>query len=170
MTFNSNNYLLEMINDLFVNNIDFIIAGGVALVLHGIERMTLDLDISVSMTESNLNKLIITLKNMGLTPRVPVPAESLLDPVKRRSFVTDKNAMVFTFIDTNNPFRQIDIFLTDDLSYNALIDDTDILTINNNEIYVLTKNKLLELKERIDPKRDKDIFDINQLKKLMTEY
>ena len=107
---------------------------------------------------------------MGLTPRVPVPAESLLDPVKRRSFVTDKNAMVFTFIDTNNPFRQIDIFLTDDLSYNALIDDTDILTINNNEIYVLTKNKLLELKERIDPKRDKDIFDINQLKKLMTEY
>ena len=55
--------------------------GGVAAVLHGVERMTMDIDLSLDLDRSNLEKFISVMKNMNLKPRVPVPPESILDPL-----------------------------------------------------------------------------------------
>ena len=69
-----NNYLKEIIATLNDNSVDYIICGGVALVLHGVERMTMDLDLSVGMDEGNLKRFLQSMKKLGLTPRAPVPS------------------------------------------------------------------------------------------------
>jgi hypothetical protein len=163
------NHLTEIITTLDENGVRFIICGGVALVLHGIERMTMDIDLAIDMTAHNLRKFLATMKKLRLIPRAPVPAESLLDPAQRRVFIEEKNAVVFTFIDTGNPFRQVDIFLTDGLSFNALKDDVVPLAVCGHTVKLLSKKKLLELKRSITPLRDKDIFDIQALEKLMKD-
>ncbi|MBP7737445.1 MAG: hypothetical protein KA369_15800 [Spirochaetes bacterium] len=162
-----NNYLKEIITTLNENNVDFIICGGVALVLHGVERMTMDLDLSVGMEGDNMARFLRAMKRLGLTPRAPVPAESLLDEEKRAAMISEKNALVFSFIDTKNPFRQVDVFMTDRFSYEKLKDHVETMSVGSMNIKLVTKKKLLEMKKAINPPRDKDLFDIRLLEKII---
>jgi hypothetical protein len=163
------NHLKDMIITLARQKVEFIICGGVALVLHGVERMTIDLDLVVDLRESNLRSFLKAMKILQLQPRVPVPTEILLDPEKRQILVDEKNALVFTFIDLKNPYRQIDIFITDKISFDHLKDHVDIINLDGFKVKLLTKEKLLEMKKTIDPARDKDIFDIKALEKMLRE-
>jgi hypothetical protein len=169
MPFRRLNHLKDIILSLAENDVKFIICGGVALVLHGVERMTMDLDISIDLTDDNIRKFLKTMKSLNLVPRAPVPADSLLDPAKRDLMINDKNALVFTFIDTKNPFRQVDIFLIDKLSYDFLKDDVETISVSNYEIKLVSKKGLLKMKRAIKPRRDKDVFDIHVLKRLIHE-
>lgn len=160
-----NNHLEIIISKLAEKDIDFIICGGVACVLHGVERMTLDLDLSLNMTPSNINKFIQVLESINMRPRVPLPAETLLDQDKIKRIIEEKNALVFTFIDIDKPYKQIDVFLTTDHSYDNLRNHTINIIINGHEVKVLSKDKLIRLKQNINPMRDKDKLDIQELSK-----
>ncbi|HPV43027.1 MAG TPA: hypothetical protein PKX40_17755 [Spirochaetota bacterium] len=162
-----NNYLKEIITTLNDNSVDYIICGGVALVLHGVERMTMDLDLSVGMDEGNLRRFLHAMRKLGLAPRAPVPAESILDGEKRRAMVDEKNAVVFSFFDTKNPFRQVDVFITDRFSYEKLKDHAETMSVGPMKIRLVSKKKLLEMKKAINPPRDKDLFDIRLLEKII---
>ena len=161
------NHLKDIILSLAENEVKFIICGGVALVLHGVERMTMDLDISIDLTDDNIKKFLKTMKSLKLEPRAPVPADSLLDPVKRDLMIKEKNALVFTFIDSKNPFRQVDVFLINKLSYDFLKDDIETINVSNYEVKLMSKKGLLKMKKAIKPRRDKYIFDIRVLKRLI---
>lgn len=55
---NSKNLLIEIIEALNFEKVDYIIAGGVAVVLHGVERLTMDLDTAVSLDKKMLKNLL----------------------------------------------------------------------------------------------------------------
>ncbi len=162
-----NNHLKEIIIALAAADIKFIICGGVAVVLHGVERLTMDIDIAVSMEEDNLAKLIIVMNKIGMTPRVPVPAETILNPDMRKIMVEEKNALVFTFIDNRNPYRQVDIFIQNDNLYSELVKDASVIEISGFKIHVISIEKLIQMKETVSPPREKDLSDIRELKKIM---
>ncbi len=159
-------YLLEILQELVRNNVDFIVCGGVAAVLHGVERLTMDLDLSLKMSGDNLKAFLQVMKKEEMIPRAPIPAESILDPDIRRAIVEGKGALVFTFIDTNNPFKQVDFFLTEDNGYEQLVDDTTSITVDDMTIKVVSVDKLIEMKYAVDPIRDKDKRDILELERL----
>ena len=164
------NHLSEIILTLKESGVDFIVCGGVALVVQGVERLTMDIDLSVDLSQANLKRFLSAMHKLHLKPRAPVPAESLLDPETRKMFVEEKHALVFTFIDSENPFRQVDLFIADSLSYDELKDDSELIDIENQSIRVLSRQKLLALKQAIDPPREKDLFDIRMLKKLLNSH
>jgi len=165
-----NNHLKEILLKLSVNNVKYVVCGGVALVLHGVERLTMDIDISVSMDRENIKLLLRVLKELGMVPRVPVSAESLLDPVKRKIMTEKKNAIVFTFIDVNNPYRQVDIFLGKDGMYEELVKDAVTVEISAIKIPVISIQTLIMMKKKVKPPRDKDISDIKELLKITGNY
>ncbi|TAL30415.1 MAG: hypothetical protein EPN93_20075 [Spirochaetes bacterium] len=160
------NHLHEILTALVGRHVRFIVCGGVALVLHGIERMTLDIDLSVDFERDNLKRFLEVMTELNLVPRVPVPAETLLDEEKRAIMIEQKHALVFTFLDTGNPYRQVDVFLTEKNRFENLIDDTVEADIGGAVIKVVSVGKLIEMKESVNPPRDKDAFDIDALKKL----
>jgi hypothetical protein len=160
-------YLIDIITSLSENEVEFIICGGMAAVFHGVERMTMDLDISLNMESQNIKKFLPVVKNLGLIPRVPVPPESLLDKKQVESFVREKNAIVFTFLDPDRPYRQIDVFLREDKSYDLLKKHTVNANIGSQRIKIISAEKLLEMKLAVEPPRDKDKLDIAALKKIV---
>ncbi len=85
------------------------ICGGVACVLHGVERATYDIDLSVSFEKSNLEKILLVARKFGLNPGIPEPVENILDEIKRKEWFEKKNALVYTFISDNSPL-QLNIF------------------------------------------------------------
>jgi hypothetical protein len=162
-----NNHIQGILSALSKNKVKFVVCGGVALVLHGIERLTMDIDISVPMDKENLQILISTLKEIGMTPRAPIPAESLLDPEKRKIMAEEKDALVFSFIDIKNPYKQVDIFIGRDDLYSYLVKDATAAQIQDSIIDIISIENLIKMKKEINPQREKDILDINELQKLL---
>ncbi len=159
-------YLLEIITTLLEHEVRFIICGGMAVVFHGVERMTMDVDISLDMNPDNVKKFLSAVKHLGLKPRAPVPPESLLDDKMVDLFVREKKAIVFTFIDPDSPYRQIDVFLTKDKSYESLKKHTVKAMAEDKVVNIISIEKLIKMKEEVLPPRDKDLMDIAALKKI----
>jgi hypothetical protein len=159
-------HLIEILCTLQDRGVDFVVAGGVAAVLHGVERMTLDLDVAVSLDPNNLKCFLSALDELRLVPRAPIPADTILDDVRVEELVREKNALVFTFWNPREPYRQIDMFLTRENSFDDLVADAHALTIRGRTIRVASRRKLIEMKSRVRPIREKDLNDIKALSKI----
>jgi hypothetical protein len=161
------NHLLEILTVLSREKVDFIIYGGVAAVLHGVERMTLDIDLAVDTGTENLLRFLHAMELLAMVPRAPVAPGVLLDKAFREQMVKEKGALVFTFLDPEQPFKQIDVSLKAELSYTALITHTIKKTIGKTVVKCVSVEKLLQLKERVEHPRQKDLLDIAALKRML---
>ena len=166
---NKANHFLRILEELSDANVEFVVGGGVAVVLHGIERSTIDIDLSLYMTRDNIRKFIEVMKKEGMRPNVPVSADVLLDPTMIKKMIEEKHAIVFSFIHPDELFKRVDIFLTEDLSYSNLVKNSEIMKLGKSNIRIVSKKKLLELKKAISPLRNKDIFDIKALEEILRE-
>jgi len=161
----SDNPYIEILSALAAANVDFIVGGGVACVIQGVERVTMDVDLAVLMAPPNFNRFLFVMRQLKLSPRVPVAPESLLDPEAIDVMVREKHAMVFTFLDIDRPIRQVDLFLRPELSYDSLLPDSEWVNLGDFAVRVLGKSKLLTLKLGIQPPRAKDVLDIEFLRR-----
>jgi len=165
----SSNPFGDLLLALARKDVQFIVAGGVAAVLHGVPRVTLDLDISICMEEANITRFLKLMKKLGLVPRAPVPAETLIDSVARQKIVREKHAVVFTFLDPDDPLRHVDVFLTEELSYERLLEHTGVQMLDRHRIRIVSAEYLLKLKKAIRPPREKDELDIRVLSKIVRD-
>jgi hypothetical protein len=156
-------HLIEILCVLVDKGVRFVVAGGAAMVLHGIQRLTLDLDIAVSPDQTNLRRFIATLNQLKFIPRAPVPAETILHRERIEKLIQEKNALVFTFWCPGDPYKQIDMFLTRENSFDGLVSDARTLTVCGRTVLVASRRKLIEMKRRVDPIRDQDLSDIQAL-------
>ena len=163
------NHLKEMLLTLAGRDVEFVVGGGVACVLHGVERVTLDLDIAVRMTPQNLGRLIDAVETLKLRPRVPVSLADIADPQFVHSMVVEKGALVFSLTDIDNPLRHLDIFLSPHLSFERLSEDAIWFDIGPAKIRVVSRKLLIEIKREIKPLRSKDILDLEELGKTMPQ-
>lgn len=154
----------EILQALAAAEVDFIVGGGVACVLHGVERVTMDVDLAVSMRPDNLGRFIAVMARLGLRPRVPVAPAALLDPAVVRLMVEEKNALVFSFVDPDRPVRHVNIFLTADLAYESLLPDSEWVALDGCRIRIVSRHRLLAIKLAIRPPRVKDAQDIEFLR------
>ncbi len=101
----------EIIQALNKDRVDYLVAGGVAVVLHGVIRMTADLDLVLDLDTGNLKKFLSTIKTLGYRPRVPVSEKDILDPKKRRQWIEEKNMIALSFYNPKNPILLLDVLI-----------------------------------------------------------
>jgi len=77
-------HLVEILCTLSDHHVDFVVAGGVAMVLHGVERTTLDLDVAVSLEPENLRRFLEAIASLRLVPKSSSAGRSYPGPTKHR--------------------------------------------------------------------------------------
>lgn len=159
------NQLLDLVKSLSQNDVKYVVCGGIACVLHGVERNTYDVDISLDMNHANLMKIIEIAKKFNLQPRIPEPIENLLDETKRNNWIQNKGAIVYTLVAQDSPL-QMDIFLKYPKTYDELARKADNVIIDGIKIPVSSIDDLILAKNSVSPMRDKDKTDIMELKKI----
>jgi predicted nucleotidyltransferase len=160
------NHINEILFALGDAGVEFVVGGGVAAVLHGVERVTLDVDVALNMDATNVEKFLSVMAQLGLQPRVPVPPRDLMSAEAVRRMIAEKDALVFSFLDFDRPLRQVDVFLKNELSFDKLIADANTVIVEGHAFKIVGIETLLAIKHSIQPQREKDIFDIKQLEKL----
>jgi hypothetical protein len=108
------------------------------------------------------------LKHLKFIPRAPVPAEIILNRERVEALIREKNALVFTFWCPGEPYKQIDMFLTRENSFDGLVSDARMLTVCGRTVLVASRRKLIEMKRRVEPIRDQDLSDIQALQTIET--
>jgi len=163
---------MELFKDLFSSlnqaSIKYMVAGGIAVNLYGIERATADVDIVLELEKGNLSKFIRVAKKLGLKPKIPVKLEDFIDPEKRKSWIMDKGMMVFSLYDPKNPFFLIDIFTEIPFDFDEVYRQRNRISFENIVIPVVPIKKLIAMKEESD--RPQDRADVFYLKKIMLRW
>src|SRR5205823_11136626 len=93
------NHINEILFALTDAEVEFVVGGGVAAVLHGVERVTLDIDLALDMDPANVEKFLRVMQDLRLQPRAPVPARDLMSHEAVQRMVAEKGALVFSFVD-----------------------------------------------------------------------
>ena len=154
----------EFFKSLNKKHIDYVVVGGVAFVLHGVVRLTADLDLMVSLDRDNIAKFVDVMDEFGYKPRIPVKAAELLDSQKRDYWLKEKNMKVFSFYHPHQAISLIDIFIYEPVDYKEMKDHSVKMKIGNLFIPVASIDDLIKMKEISARKQDKE--DIKALKKI----
>ena len=155
----------EIFSALIDADVDFIVGGGVACVLHGVERVTMGVDLAVATKPENFSRFLGVMEDLGLKPRVPVDPRSLLDDRGLDNIIKEKHALVFSFVDPDLPTRQVNVFLRSDLNHEALSPHVETVEFRGKVLKLVSKRKLLDIKLAISPPRTKDQIEIEFLQK-----
>jgi len=142
--------------------VKYLVAGGVAVNLYGVPRITQDLDCLVELTTTNVKKLVRVLKSLGYRPRLPVNPELLADTVIRRQWINQKNMKVFTFYHRQQPVQEIDILVTAPVKPEAALKRKVVKRAGKLGIPLVALSDLIKMKKHAG--RPKDLSDIAMLK------
>ena len=157
-----------LFSSLNTASIKYMVAGGIAVNLYGIERATADVDIVLELEEGNLLKFIGVTEKLSLRPKIPVRLEDFIDPEKRKSWRMNKGMMVFSLYDPKNPFFLIDIFTEIPFDFDVVYKQRKKIKFENIFIPVVPIKELITMKEKSG--RPQDRADVFYLKKIMGEW
>jgi len=97
----------------------FLIAGGLAVVAHGLVRFTADLDLILDPDPAALRRAIAALSGLGYRPRAPIAFEEFADAGQRRAWSTQKGLTVFSLFSGLHKDTEVDLFLECPLDFEA---------------------------------------------------
>lgn len=157
---------LDILRGLASRGVDFVAAGGVAMNMHGVPRMTYDLDLVVLLEDSNLARLVGVVTEWGYAPRAPVDAQHLVREEKRRECVRDKSVHEFTFVHHKQPVGEIDVLLDPSLDFEGLKRRAEVRRLEGFEVKIASRDDLAAMKRASGREHDKaDILNLQKLGK-----
>ncbi len=150
-----------------MKKIRYIVTGGVAVNLHGIPRMTYDIDLLIDLEDRNLNVFLQLLKEWGFRPKLPVDIMDFADREKRYDWIKNKNMKAFNLISPEWAMSEIDIIINTPIDYKKASENVWYIPIKNILIPVISIDDLIKMKENTG--RQQDRADIRYLKGLKNE-
>lgn len=157
--------LYEPIFDaLNARGVRYLVVGGLAVVLHGYARLTVDLDLVVDLTPEEALKAVTTLVGLGFRPRLPVAPEAFADSRQRRDWVRKRNLRVFSMFDPTDPLREVDLFVEEPMPFEELWARSIEMPLATTTVRVVSREDLIEMKRRAG--RVRDLEDVAALEEL----
>ena len=145
-------------------DVRFVVVGGVAVVLHGHPRMTVDLDLVIDLAAEPAARAIDALVGLGMEPRLPVDPKTFADPNVRRAWAAERNLTVFTMIDPREPLLEVDLFAQAPLPFDELWDQATIVQLEGQAVCIASLAHLITMKKATG--RPQDLADVAALEAL----
>jgi hypothetical protein len=147
--------------------VKYMVAGGIAVNMYGIERATADLDIVMLLEEGNLSRFVSVAGNLGLKPKMPVDLKHFLDPLKRSVWVAEKGMKVFSLFDPKNPFFLIDVFAEVPFDFDTVYRRRKKVRLEDTVIPLVPLETLIEMKRDTGrPQDEADVFYLEKIRKM----
>jgi hypothetical protein len=154
--------LFNALNDAGVR---YVVVGGLAVVLHGHARLTVDVDLVVDLDEGQALRAIDALVKMGLRPRVPVNPRDFANRSVREAWIRDRGMQVFSMFDPTNPMRVVDLFVSHPVPFEELWTRSVEFDLRDTTVRVASIPDLIRLKRLAG--RPQDQADIEQLESIL---
>jgi len=154
--------LFKVLNDA---KVQYVIVGGLATVLHGYARLTADIDLVVNLEQHEAEKAIKAILACGLKPRLPVNPMQFTDKAVRDGWFNDKNMLVFSFYQPENPLVILDVFVREPIPFKEMAQRAVPMDLGGVVVPVCAIRDLIAMKQKAA--RPKDMEDIKYLRQLL---
>jgi len=155
---------LDFFRVLEENKVRYLVAGGVAVVLHGFLRATADLDLMISFQPDNVGAFLKTVKAFEYRPRVPVPLEAFASEIERLRWKTEKGMLVFTLYHPTRHQDVIDVFTHEPVPFEEAYARRRVFEAQGVPISVVGLDDLVRMKTLAGRRQDHE--DIKALRDL----
>ena len=143
------------------HQIPYAVIGGYALAFHQIVRATVDVDLIMKLDLNTFEKAEEALKSIGLQSRIPVKAKDIIN--FRKEYIKNRNLIAWSFVDYQNPIRQVDILITADIKSFKI----EKIAVGGLKIPVISLADLLKMKQKSG--RPQDLLDVEMIQQRMKE-
>ncbi len=157
-------FYLELFAALQRHRVEYVLIGGLAVSLHGIERATMDIDVTVATDPENLSALVGMARDLGLQPALPVALEALGDLELLRRWHRERHLQAFALRAPQHAGLHLDILLFPPVSFSELYERAVRFKAQDVPVIVASIEDLIALKAAVG--RPIDLADIEHLKRL----
>lgn len=142
------------------HRVQYAIAGGWAVALHGAVRGTVDIDVVLVLTLTNLKRAEAALNAIALQSRLPLIPEDLIN--FRQEYIHNKKLLAWRFVNPKDNSEIVDLLILDDLKELGI----HKIKVGNESIPVVAKSDLIRMKQKSDRPQDReDIKALEAIKK-----
>ena len=157
-------FYIDLFSALQRHQVQYVLIGGLAVSLHGVERTTMDIDITVAMQPDNLKALIEMAQALKLKPVLPVPIESLLDLNLLKKWHDERNLKAFALKTDELAGVTLDILLFPPIDFTGMHKRAVIFDVADTQVKVAAIDDLITMKSAVG--REIDLMDIEHLNTL----
>ena len=137
----------DVLTGLGKADIDYVLVGGLAVFLNGINRATLDVDIVIAMNDANLERFIEFAKALGLKPRIPVSIESLKSAGQIEQWFKEKGMIAFSLVSAEEVDLSIDVLVKPVVPFEELKAGAKKIVFSGGHVIVASPAHLIRLKQ-----------------------
>ncbi|MCF8131447.1 MAG: nucleotidyltransferase [Deltaproteobacteria bacterium] len=160
-------FYLEIFRALEEHKVRYLLVGGLAMNLHGVPRMTMDIDFVVALDASNLEKFIDAAASLQLQPVLPIALSDLLDSAKRGHWARDRNMVAFALRPPEADGPTVDILIDPPIDIETALDRAVSRDLGSTRAVLASIEDMILLKQRTGRAQDK--ADIDHLRRLQDE-
>jgi predicted nucleotidyltransferase len=154
--------IVKALNDA---GVEYLIVGGVAVVAHGYERLTKDLDLVIGLERENIVRGLRVLMAIGYNMRIPVTPEQFADPKLREKWRREKNMVVLQLWSDIHRRTPVDVFVYEPFDFAKEMKRALRVPVFGDELAaIVSYDALLKLKKSAG--RKQDLADVEKLRKL----
>ena len=156
---------LDLFQTLHEHKVRYLLVGGLAMNLHGVPRMTMDVDIILAMDEENLDRFIACANALALSPVAPVKLSDLKNPAQRQEWFEKKRMLAFGLQNTGGRIPVIvDVLIAPPINIEHAFTQAVLRNVGDTPISLACINDMIALKT--DTGRSQDESDIEHLERL----
>ena len=160
-------FYLNLFKALKTYNIDYLLIGGLAINLHGVPRMTMDVDLIIALDADNIAKLEACANSLNLRPNVPVKLADLADANMRDKLFTEKHLIALSLIGDKPETPTVDIVIHHPLDFKKAYKNKVMRDISGIPIMLASIEDMITLKQVAG--RAQDLADIVHLERFLDE-
>ena len=157
-------FYLDLFATLHRHQVKYVLIGGLAVALHGIERNTMDIDLCIVITPDNLHNMIEAAKELNLSPVLPVPLETLNQIDTLEQWHQQRNLQAFALRTPDLTGVTLDLLLFPPVAPADMCQRAVHLNVSGVPIQLASVQDLIALKQSVG--RPIDLTDIEHLKRL----
>lgn len=154
----------KIIIQLKKDKVKFVVIGGIASILYGVDRATFDLDIILYPSITNLSKFIVSISKLGYK-NIKIWDKHIgwLDYSNIINIILDDFFTHKTLKFAGDNIIDLDAILVSEDYYNTLIKTT--VSLKDGKFYIPSIQELIKMKSKT--KRLQDKYDITELEKII---
>lgn len=157
-------FYLDLFSALDRHKVEYVLIGGLAVAMHGVERNTMDIDVCVVISPVNLQHLIEAAKELRLSPMLPVPLETLSDIETLKQWHSTRNLQALSLRSEDMAGVTLDVLLFPPVDPAGMCQRALQLDVSGVPVKLASIDDLIALKQSVA--RPIDLADIEHLKRL----
>jgi predicted nucleotidyltransferase len=155
---------LSIFHEFERRNIHYVLVGGLAVLLHGVDRLTADIDLVVDPAPDEAAKAIAALLEMGFKSHAPIEPRQFADGAVRERWRRGSGMLVLSFWDPENRRPTVDLFAEYPMDFAELFKESIVMPLTNTKVRMASLEHLIAIKRAAA--RPKDLEDVQRLLEL----